>query len=59
MPDKRRAPTALKEPETAVDQFRGLPDSIGLDAACGEFDRKRDPVQPAANLSNDRRFLIV
>ena len=45
--------------EPVVEQRHGFLDAAGVSAAGGEFDRKRDAIEPAADLADDGRVVVA
>ncbi|MGY4416013.1 hypothetical protein ACVWW4_007749 [Bradyrhizobium sp. LB7.1] len=58
LPWRRRSPPAPFELQPAVEQRRHLAQPIETDACGSKLDRERDPVELAANPSQDFRILV-
>src|SRR6266436_871397 len=59
MPGCRRASSMPQQPAWAIEKRRNPFDSIGADAPGGEFERKGNSVESAADFANDRRVGII
>src|SRR5882724_7968680 len=53
MPRRRSASALPQQPESVVEERRGLPDPVRVDPAGNQLDRERDAVELAADLAND------
>src|ERR1700738_4460988 len=59
MPRGRRASPVPQQPAWAIKKRRNPVDSMGADAPGGEFERKGNSVEFAADFANDRRVGII
>src|SRR5216684_1076558 len=59
MPRQRRASSMPQQSAWAIEKRRNPFDSIGADAPGGEFERKGNSVESAADFANDRRVGII
>ena len=59
VPRQCRPPTATQQAEALVEVRREPLDPESVDTAGRELDRKRNAVQPAANLRYDRRISVA
>jgi hypothetical protein len=55
---QRRAPPTPQQLQAIVEEPRQPADAEGVDPAGGQFDRERDPVEPAADVGHERRIRI-
>src|SRR5260370_36883687 len=59
MPRQRSASSMPQQPAWAIEKRRNPFDSMGADAPGGEFERKGNSVESAADFANDRRVGII
>ena len=59
MAGRRGARSLPDELETLVEQGRGLPQAVGLDAPGSQLDRQRDAVELAADADDDGCFGVA
>src|SRR5260370_28717290 len=59
MPRQRSASSMPQQPAWAIEKRRNPFDSMGADAPGGEFERKGNSVESAADFADDRRVGII